>query len=558
MTWKTSLLLAVIVVPLALAARWGGNAELKGARFSPWPDTVEYAAEAQSLARSGQVYLQIGPYRVRPRFPPGWPLLLAPAVRAGMAGQELWRITGVLGAVLAWLLGVVAGYATTVLSRPPSQTLITPTLFSRPLPPPSPGEEGETPSALSWAGDSPLPVREGGGDGRGARGEGLGWPPLCAGLLAGLLWALTPIAVDLGQTLMSDEPTALVCLLGLLLTGAAFLRHQTRGDWALALAGGLAFGLAASMRSIVAVLMLAPVAAFFLGGFFGGQGRKPLLPRLLAWGLGAVVFPAITVLILARSGWPVWQWSGYGFWMPGRYEHLTDTFGLRYAFQPDLTFRQEIQGRPLSHLELAVRVLLGIPGLRIHHYLGYLWPIAGWLAAIPLYRIARRRDPQAAGWTALGLLLWTLGHAVVFSLYFYPSSRFYLAPLTLCLVLFATACGVGLAGPDRRIKLASGAAAVLIALSVASGFVALGHEPPPNVETERTRARFAKWLAKGDEWRSQRTMPFDPVHAQALGLLTPEVAAQVHAWGELPDTVHVRRLRANGYLAAHALESPGR
>ncbi|HEY4572492.1 MAG TPA: hypothetical protein VIJ26_00955, partial [Thermoanaerobaculia bacterium] len=246
-----------------------------------------------------------------------------------------------------------------------------------------------------------------------------------------------------------------------------------------------------------------------------------------------------------------------GFWMPGRYEHLTDTFGLRYAFQPDLTFRQEIQGRPLSHLELALRVLLGIPGLRTHHYLGYLWPIAGWLAAVPLYRIARRRDPQAAGWTALGLLLWTLGHVVVFSLYFYPSSRFYLAPLALCLVLFATACGVGLSRPDRRIQLASGAAAVLIALSVASGFVALQHQPPPNVETERTRARFAKWLAKGDEWRSQRTMPFDPVHAQALGLLTPEVAAQVHEWGPLPDTVHVRRLRANGYLAAHVDPGPG-
>ncbi|HEY4564737.1 MAG TPA: hypothetical protein VIJ36_17260, partial [Thermoanaerobaculia bacterium] len=116
MTWKAGLLLAVIVVPLALAARWGGNAELKGVRFSPWPDTVEYAAEAQSLARSGQVYLQIGPYRVRPRFPPGWPLLLAPAVRLGVAGQELWRITGVLGAVLAWLLGITTAYATAKLS----------------------------------------------------------------------------------------------------------------------------------------------------------------------------------------------------------------------------------------------------------------------------------------------------------------------------------------------------------------------------------------------------------------------------------------------------------
>src|ERR1700760_4693577 len=108
MTTRGSLLLlalGVVVVPLALAVRWGGDAELKGSRFHPWPDTVEYAAEAQSLARSGQVSLQIGPYRVRPRFPPGWPLLLAPAVRLGMEGQNLWRITGVFGALLAWLVG---------------------------------------------------------------------------------------------------------------------------------------------------------------------------------------------------------------------------------------------------------------------------------------------------------------------------------------------------------------------------------------------------------------------------------------------------------------------
>jgi hypothetical protein len=386
---------------------------------------------------------------------------------------------------------------------------------------------------------------------------GSGWGPLLAGLLAGSLWALAPMAVDLGQTLMSDEPTTLVCLVGLLLTGAAFLRERTRGDWALALTGGIAFGLAAAMRSIVAVLMLVPIISFFFGAFLlGGFRRKPLLPRLLAWGVGAAVFPALTMLILARSGWPVLQWSGYAFWMPGHYEHLTDTFALRYAFQPDTAF-PEGQGA-ISHLNLAARVLLGIPGLRIIRYLGRLWPIAGWLAAIPLYRIARRRYPETARWTALGLLLWTLGHVAVFSVYFYPSARFYLAPLALCLVLLATACGVGLAWPDRRAKLAAGLATLLVAALSVQGFLAFRRDPPPNVELGRTRARFAKWLAKGDEWRSQRTMPFDPVHAQALGLLTPEVAAQVHFWGELPDTVHVRRLRTNGYLAAHALESTGR
>jgi hypothetical protein len=541
MSWPRYLLLAAVVVPLALAARWGGNAEAKGSRFHPWPDTVEYAAEAQSLARSGQVFLQIGPYRVRPRYPPGWPLLIAPAIRFGMEGQDLWRLTALFGAALAWLLGAVAARTTVALGGPHHPVPL--------LPSPPPSLTGRRGRSLLGLLKSPLSPGEGGGRGRerggwGSEGPprrgGSGFAPLAAGLLAGCVWAIAPIAVDLGQTLMSDEPTALVSLAGLLATGAALLRREGRGAWALALAGGLAFGLTATMRSIAAVLMLVPIAVFLIGGF----RRKVIFP----WVLGAAVFPALTVLILARSGWPVWQWSGYGFWMPGRFDHLASTFNLHYAFQPDVTFRQEVQGRPLSHLELAVRVLLGIPGLRARHYLGLLWPIAGWLAAVPLYRIARRRAPEIAGWTALALLLWTLGHVAAFSLYFYPSSRFYLAPLALCLVLLATACGVALSRPERRMRRIGSAVAIGVALLAARGLVELRREPLPGVETERTRARFARWLAIGDERRASRIMPFDPVHAQALGLLTPEVAAQIHQWGSLPDTVHVRRLRANGFF----------
>ncbi|HSG41388.1 MAG TPA: hypothetical protein VLE27_17235 [Thermoanaerobaculia bacterium] len=476
MTWKQHLLLAAVVIPLAVWARWNGAAEPKGARFHPWPDTVEYAAEAQALARSGQVYLQIGPHRVRPRYPPGWPLLLAPAIRLGVEGQNLWRVTALFGAGLAWLLGFLAARAT---------------------------------------------------------------GSLFPGLFAGCVWALAPIGVDLGQTLMSDEPTALVSIAGLALAGAGFLRKDGAGT--LALLAGLAFGLAASMRSVAALLMVPPLAVFLLGGL-RRLGTRPLLRRATLWGLGAAIFPALVILIQLRSGWPPFQWSGYSFWMPARYGDLASTFGLDYALKPDTTFRQEIQGRPISHLELALRVLLGLPGLGERHYLGLFWPIAGWLAAIPLYRAAKRRW-DTAPWIALALLLWTVGHVAVFSLYFYPASRFYLGPLALCLVLLA--CGLG----TVRGKIPAAVAAALILLLTVWGFLELRNEPSPaSLRRERTRAKFTRWLQIGDEKRAHRTMPFDPVHAQALGLLTPEVAAQVQSWGELPDTVHVRRLRANGTL----------
>ena len=368
------------------------------------------------------------------------------------------------------------------------------------------------------------------------------------------------MAADLGQTLMSDEPTALVTLAGLLLAGSALLRRERRGAVALALGGGLAFGLAAAMRSIAAALLLLPLAVLLIGGL-RRNGLRAVLPRALAWTLGAAVFPALVVLIQARSGWPLWQWSGYGFWMPGRFDHWTSTFNLRYALQPDTAFPQEVHGRPVSHLELAARVLLGLPGLAVYHDLGFFWPLGGWLAAIPLVRLARRRSPEVAevaAWTAAALLLWTLAHLAVFSLYFYPSSRFYLAPLALCPVLLAVACGVGLARPDRRTRLLAAAAVVGVALLAAAGFAELGREPLPQLNDERTRAQFGRWLAWDDERRAKRGMPFDPVQAQALGLLTPEVTSQVHAWGELPDTVHVRRLRANGTVPREGGPAPVR
>jgi 4-amino-4-deoxy-L-arabinose transferase-like glycosyltransferase len=368
-----------------------------------------------------------------------------------------------------------------------------------------------------------------------------------AGLLAGGLWAVAPVAVDLGQTLMSDEPTALVCLLSLLLAGLAFLRPNPDA-WALALAGGLAFGLVAAMRSVAALLVLLPLAGFLLASL-RRSGLRATLPRALAWALGAAVVAGLVVLIQLRSGWPAWQWSGYAFWMPGRFAHWTSPFELHTVFSPDEVFPREVAGRPVSHLDLAGRVLLGIPGLPAYHDLGFYWPLAGWLAAFPLYRLARRRGGEAAAAAAClapALLLWTLAHVAVFSLYFFPSSRFYLAPLALSPVLLAIACGVGL---SRSRGLAS-AAALCVVLLAAWGLVALRREPPPEIDSERTLVLFDRWLGWSDEERARQRMPFDPVHAQALGLLTPEVASSIHVWGELADTIHARRLKANGFLAA--------
>ena len=103
--------LVLVVAPLALAARWQWAATPDGRQLRPRPDALEYAAAAQAIAAEGRYYLQIGPYQVRPRYPPGWPMVLAGAVRLGLAGDRLWQVAGVFGAGLASLLALLAASA---------------------------------------------------------------------------------------------------------------------------------------------------------------------------------------------------------------------------------------------------------------------------------------------------------------------------------------------------------------------------------------------------------------------------------------------------------------
>lgn len=511
MTARQRLLLLLLVVPVALAARWYGPNEPRGPRFEPRPDALEYAASAQSIAQSGRMYLQVGPHRVRPRYPPGWPLLLAGAIRLGIPAESLWKVTGLFGAALAGLLALLAAEATRKLAP-------------NPLAP---------------------------------------WSPWAAGLLAGWTWGLAPVGILMGQTLLSDEPAAFVSLAGLALAGLGLLRTgdaSSRSALALTAVGGLAFGLAATMRTVSGALMAPPLAVFFLAAL-RRQGFRSTLKHAALFALGAAVFPAITCLILVRSGLPALEWSGYRFWVPKRFGRGGDAFSLRYAFEPYSPFKIGPGRKPLPHLEVAARVLLGIPGLRIYHYAGLIWPALGWLAAIPLWRTARRRGGEAAAlapWIAAALLLWTLAHIALFSTYFYPAGRFYVGPQALSLALLAIACGCVLSRPGRLAKTVAGLTAGVVLGMTLHGFVDVRDDRlPPLKRTEwNVPRKLDRWMAMGEERRSWRTVPFDPVHAQALGLLTPEVVDSIGSWGKLPATRHVQRLRAIGLVKPDEIARP--
>jgi 4-amino-4-deoxy-L-arabinose transferase-like glycosyltransferase len=541
--------LVLVVAPLALAARWRWAATPDGRQLRPRPDALEYAAVAQAIAAEGRYYLQVGPYRVRPRYPPGWPLVLAGSVRLGIAGDRLWRVTGVFGAGLASLLALAA--ASTV-----------------------------------W--------RAGGRQGRRTAAGAL-----AAGLVAGAGWALAPVAVAVGRLALGDEPAAFVAGLSLLATwlaarprtvparaatagdaapapprggsggervppppadGIARQGQPARGARAAALGGGLAYGLLAAMRPASALLFAPAVVVLAVYGW-RASGPRELLRRAALWGCGAAAVPLLVAGLIWRSGLPPWEWSGYRYWAPRWYAATGTTFDLRYAVQGNAPFTRGSGGRPIPHLRYYIQILLGLPGLSPDSYLGLYWPPLGWLAAL-LLAWRQRRHPAIAA-AALAAAVTLAAHLVFYSLYFFPAARFLLPVLALPPLAAGIACGLGIAAPSaasparppRRsilIRLAAGLAAAGLLAAATLTFATFRSAPVPAFPDHDVRAAVAAWLRLPDPQRAATVIPFDPVEAQALGLLPPPVVHQIHTWGPLPPTIHVRRLRALGIIPTPA------
>jgi hypothetical protein len=113
------------------------------------------------------------------------------------------------------------------------------------------------------------------------------------------------------------------------------------------------------------------------------------------------------------------------------------------------------------------------------------------------------------------------------------------------------ACGLGISAPSpvRWVRPASWLAAVAFAGAIVSGCLFFRAQPPAaRFPDQDVRAAFAAWRRLPEPRRARTLLPFDPVEAQALGLLPPRVVRRIGAWGELPPTAHVKRLRALGLI----------
>ena len=496
------MLLILVVVPLATLVRWQLCNRGWGPSFLPHPDSLEYAAGAQSIAHYDDYFLQVGPHRVPPRYPPGWPWLLSLAVRAGVPGESLWKVTAMAGALVSLTLAVGAWAATRWL------LLVT---------------QG------SNAGGTPA------------------WAPICAGLTAGLIWSFAPLPVFVGQTCNSDEPCLLLSLvcLALLMTGTRSSGSANGGRLWL-LGGGLALGLVAAIRFVSAALLIVPIVVVLTMSRHR-QGWHAVLRRGVWIAAGAICMVAF---VAAASGVIPWHWSGYAFWSPRWYASLTSTFNLSYALHGNPAYYRGAPSAVTPHLIYGLHVLFGLTAGWAIGSIGRWWPVLGW-AALGWGWVRMRRLGMRGTHGAIaigGLAVWALAHLALFSFYLCHEPRFFLAPLAVCVVGFAVGCGVTTAARAARFRITAG----LAACGVVVATIGLGQRiptPPAGRQTPtEVRASFDRWRAAGDDGRRGKVVPFDLVQAQALGLYTRDALASVKDWGLLPRQRHVVLLLSNGEL----------
>ncbi|RIK63639.1 MAG: hypothetical protein DCC65_15490 [Planctomycetota bacterium] len=506
-------LLALAVVSPTLLIRWTLVERTPGPHLDPRPDALEYAAAAQALALEGRYCLHVGPETVRPRYAPGWPMLLSVAIRCGMETESLWRLTGLFGAAHAYVLAVITVHGVRLLVRARMPDL------------------------------APQKVNR---------------RAFLAGACAGWGWAITPVSIEWDRTLMSDEPTAFFGTLSLAACALALVGEPSaRRARAAMLAAGVAAGMALATRPIAGCLLVAPIAVLFACGA-KRHGAERAARRLAVGLAGLILVAGLTMFTMHRSGYRAWEWSGYRFWIPKLYDRLGDSFSLRNAFEghPDFALRRRQSDERIGNLAVAGNAFLGLRGLRPdgNQGLGRYWPMTGWLCAAWVLVASRR----AKGWTratfgavGLAVAIWIGGHIVVYSLYFFPAVRFYIAPLAWCWVATAIACAAGI-GSSRRLNIVLGYVAIssvllaLYSLRPMLTLTSLGPDP----DHAETRRALSAWLNKSAAQRAVGHTPFDPVEAQALGLLTPEALDRIGtAWGTLPNTEHVWRLKALGRLA---------
>ncbi len=507
------LAIAVVAAVGTLALRWYGGWRVDASRFEPRPDALEYVAGAQAIARDGVYLLHVGPAAERPRYSPGFSMLLAVALEAGVAPTRLVRVANVADALLAFLVALGAGLGVLETRR----------------------ALGLEPGTLASIAGAAL-----------------------AALVAGMVTALAWWHVLNGAGVLSDSWTAFVATCTLLAWLGLVWRVEPISTSRFTMVGltcGVGLGVTCALRPIEGVL-LAPILA--LAPLFHGRTGLQRAFRALPYAtLGGALPVALVTALLGHSGLPVTEWSAYARWMPEGELTVAEFVDPRYFFEAARI--GVFAGDPnWPGWKIASSAIFGIPrGMEIGRY----WPVAGWIAAAIVARRAGRTPAGDSNARKLRgiivvLSLWAALHVAFYGCFFFPAQRFYIAP-SHSAILFSTAA-LGLVVSSRKLwarlgGIAAAGAIVAYALLDYNNLLrALPTSSEPALELEVAR-KYRQWRESSPQERRRRGPRFDPVTAQALGLLDGDSIWGLREWGPLPRTPHIVALEARGTLSPESL-----
>ena len=481
-------------MPLALWRRWAEAGTTWGANFQPRPDSLEYAALAHSIAHFDDYFLQIGDLQLPPRYPPGWPLLLSAAVRMGVPGEQLWWLTSGFSALTAVLIAVYVFSSRKFLFQ--GNDSFTDTIF------------------------------------------------FLTAIAAGLVWCFAPLPHFMGQTLLSDPAANVISLIIFaLVIKSLFASRNTISRPVIALLTGSLLGCLMAVRQAPA-LLIGPPLLILITYVSIQQGFRNILPALASGLLGLV---ASILLVQEMTNTHFLHWSeGYSFWVPHWYTNIQDTFNLKYALEGNTELINQNRG---SHFLYGMKILAGIrePNNWNISYIGLLWPLLGWFWLIWMIS---RRTWQTSPLVLLisgSIVIWALITLIFYALYFYPAPRFYITIQALSVILL----GISAAWSFIHGHKITRCLILVTMLTILVNTFVLGNWLPQvrdHVQPDQLAAAVDKWIKTDEADRKITSTGFDPIVAQALGLLHPETIKHLNEWGQLPRTAHTARLLAKGLL----------
>jgi dolichyl-phosphate-mannose-protein mannosyltransferase len=354
----------------------------RGVELMPWPDGLEYAASAVNLASGRGAVLHFGGYTYPSRYTAGYPLIL----------EFFYRLYGRQVSLLPLAstgLAMLSVFSIFILARG---------LYGR-----------------------------------------------ATGMIAALIFALSPVFITYSSLVMSDVPTLFVTIWAVLLLGMAASNDAPQSPRWFRMSAWLMFGLFAGFSTIIR-----PTNATIFVGLALCVVMVPLERRDLPSLLKAAI--AIAVGFAIPVAWQLHQnaihlgsafASGYAWWVPEVYGAGGKTFSASYLFGPTMP------RNPHGNVPIYAMTLAGLDGMLGGNARYFLYPFAAAAFAVvgflAILRAPERPAARRLMWFGLGYLVALTG---LYCFYLFTDPVFI---LPAAFVLFIAA-GAGVAAANREMR----------------------------------------------------------------------------------------------------------